>query len=78
ARGARAVAGDRPGLLLGSPAGTMSYTDPHTGRTADWEYATWTSPVHRLAVPATEAIVSWNAHTPSGTWLQVELKGAYS
>ncbi|MCZ9339233.1 peptidase C39 family protein, partial [Streptomyces sp. TRM76130] len=21
---------------------------------------------------------SWNAHTPSGTWLQVELKGAYS
>ncbi|MEU4657005.1 peptidase C39 family protein [Streptomyces sp. NPDC023723] len=78
ARGTRAVAGDRPGVVLGSPAGTTSYTDPHTGRTADWEYATWTSPVHRPAVPSTEAIVSWNARTPGGTWLQVELKGTYS
>ncbi|MGP2438185.1 peptidase C39 family protein [Streptomyces sp. JW3] len=78
ARGTRAVAGGRPGVVLGSPAGTTSYTDPHTGRTADWEYATWTSPVHRLAVPSTEAIVSWNAHTPGGTWLQAELKGTYS
>ncbi|MFK0118173.1 peptidase C39 family protein [Streptomyces sp. NPDC090994] len=78
ARGTRAVAGDRPGLVLGSPAGTVSYTDPHTGRSADWEYATWTSPVHRLAVPATEAVVSWNARTPDGTWLQAELKGTYS
>ncbi|MEU0742755.1 peptidase C39 family protein [Streptomyces sp. NPDC006134] len=78
ARGARAVAGARPGIVLGAPAGTTDYTDPHTGRTAVWEYATWTSPVHRLAVPATEAIVSWNAHTPGGTWIQAELKGTYS
>ena len=27
------------------PAGTTDYTDPHTGTTATWEYATWTSPV---------------------------------
>ncbi|MCT7352393.1 peptidase C39 family protein [Streptomyces sp. 15-116A] len=78
ARGTRAVAGTRPGLVIAKPAGTTDYTDPHTGRTAAWEYATWTSPVHRLAVPATEAIASWNAHTPGGTWLQVELKGTYS
>ncbi|MET7292539.1 peptidase C39 family protein [Streptomyces griseoloalbus] len=78
ADGARAVAGARPGLVIARAAGTTDYTDPHTGRTAAWEYATWTSPVHRLGVPATEAIASWNARTPEGTWLQVELRGTYS
>ncbi|MFI0965493.1 peptidase C39 family protein [Streptomyces sp. NPDC021080] len=78
AAGTRAVQGVRPGLVIAAPAGRTDYTDPHTGRTATWEYATWTSPVHRLSVPATEAIASWNAHTPAGTWLQVELTGTYS
>jgi hypothetical protein len=76
--GTRAQAGKRPGLVIGSPAGTIDYTDPHTGRTAPWGYATWTSPVHRLAVPATEVIPSWNARTPDGTWVQIELRGTYS
>ncbi|MGY4982022.1 peptidase C39 family protein [Streptomyces sp. 900105755] len=78
AKGAGAVAGQRPGLVIGSPAGTTSYTDPHTGTTATWEYATWTGPVHQLAVPATETIASWNADTPAGTWIQIELHGTYS
>ncbi|MEU9054049.1 peptidase C39 family protein [Streptomyces sp. NPDC048384] len=78
ARGTRAVAGARPGIVIAKPAGSTDYTDPHTGRTARWEYATWTSPVHRLTVPATEAIASWNAHTPDGSWLQIELQGTYS
>jgi hypothetical protein len=78
AQGARPVAGARPGVVIGAAAGTADYTDPHTGRTAPWEYATWTSPVHRLAVPSTEVIASWNAHTPAGTWLQVDLRGTYS
>ena len=78
AKGTRAVAGARPGLVIAKPAGTTAYTDPHTGRTARWEYATWTSPVHRLAVPATEAIVSWNARTPAGTWIKAEIKGTYT
>ncbi|MEV5733971.1 peptidase C39 family protein [Streptomyces sp. NPDC052292] len=78
AEGVRAVPGRRPGAEIGTPAGRTDYTDPHTGRTATWEYATWTSPVHRLSVPATEVIASWNAHTPEGTWLQVELRGTYS
>ncbi|SMQ14955.1 Peptidase_C39 like family protein [Streptomyces sp. Ag82_O1-12] len=78
AKGTRAVAGARPGLAIAKPAGTAAYPDPHTGRTATWEYGTWTSPVHRLAVPATEAIVSWNARTPAGTWIQAEIKGTYT
>jgi multisubunit Na+/H+ antiporter MnhC subunit len=72
------VAGSRPGVLIGAPAGTTEYTDPHTGTTATWEYATWTSPVHQLAVPSTEVIASWNARTPAGTWIQIELQGTYS
>ncbi|WP_371658643.1 peptidase C39 family protein [Streptomyces sp. NBC_00280] len=78
AKGTRVVAGTRPGVEIGAPAGKVDYTDPHTGTTASWEYATWTSPVHRLTVPATEVIASWNARTPAGTWLQVELTGTYS
>ncbi|MCX4760559.1 peptidase C39 family protein [Streptomyces sp. NBC_01275] len=78
AQGTRAVAGERPGLALATPLGTVDYTDPHTKTTAAWEYATWTSPVHQLAVPATEAIASWNASTPAGTWIQIELTGSYS
>ncbi|MET9956737.1 peptidase C39 family protein [Streptomyces sp. NPDC006339] len=75
--GTRAVAGHRPGLVIDTPAGRTDHTDPHTGVTSTWEYAVWTSPVHTSTVPATEVIASWNAHTPPGTWLQVELRGAY-
>ncbi|MDH6432780.1 hypothetical protein M2158_001257 [Streptomyces sp. SAI-144] len=78
AKGTRAVAGSRPGVVIGAPAGTTEYTDPHTGTTATWEYATWTSPVHELAVPSTEVIASWNARTPAGSWIQIELEGTYS
>lgn len=78
AEGTRAVPGVRPGLAIRTPKGRTDYKDPHTGTTATWEYARWTSPVHRLAVPSTEVIPSWNARTPAGTWLQVELSGTYS
>ncbi len=64
--------------MIASPAGRSDYTDPHTGTTAAWEYAVWTSPEHRCAVPATEVIASWNARTPAGTWIQTELSGRYA
>ncbi|MEU9999677.1 peptidase C39 family protein [Streptomyces sp. NPDC050848] len=75
--GTRPVAGHRPGLVIGRPAGVTDYSDPHTGTTSTWEYATWTSPVHTSTVPATEVIASWNAATPPGTWIQIELRGTY-
>ncbi|MEU3606970.1 peptidase C39 family protein [Streptomyces sp. NPDC035033] len=78
AEGTRAVAGRRPGLVLETPLGRTDHTDPHTGLTSTWEYARWTSPAHAPAVPATEVVASWNARTPAGTWLQVELSGTYS
>jgi hypothetical protein len=76
--GTRAVPGLRPFLTIGRPAGTTEFTDPHTGTTKTWEYATWTSPVHRVGFGASEVVASWNADTPAGTWLQVELQGTYS
>ncbi|WP_116210681.1 peptidase C39 family protein [Streptomyces olivoreticuli] len=70
--------GHRTGLVIDRAVGTLDYPDPHTGTTATWEYATWTGPVHRLPAPASEVVASWNAHAPAGTWLQVELRGAYT
>ncbi|MCF3142482.1 peptidase C39 family protein [Streptomyces platensis] len=78
ARGTAITHGARPGIRLVHPVGTLDYKDPHTGRTTAWEYAVWTSPAHSLKVPATEAVASWNAHTPPGTWIAVELRGTYS
>ena len=76
--GTRAVGGRRPGLVIGTPDGSMEYRDPHTGRTGTYEYAVWTSPLRRSRVPATEVIASWNADTPPGTWLAVELCAQYA
>jgi hypothetical protein len=76
--GTRAVAGHRPGLVIATPAGRVDHTDPHTGTTSTWEYASWTSPVHTSTVPATEVIASWNAETPPGTWIQIDLRGTYN
>jgi hypothetical protein len=78
AEGVSVVAGTRPGVEIASPAGTVEYTDPHTGTTASWEYARWLSPVHTAATPAGELIASWNAATPAGTFLRVEMLGTYS
>ncbi|MFF5937813.1 peptidase C39 family protein [Streptomyces sp. NPDC012508] len=76
--GTRVVTGRRPGLVIGTPLGVTDYADPHTGTTSTWEYASWTSPVHHSTVPATEVIASWNADTPPGTWIQIELRGTYN
>ncbi|MEI7032050.1 peptidase C39 family protein [Streptomyces pratensis] len=76
--GTRVLPGVRPGLVIDAPAGRTDHTDPHTGRTDAWDYATWTSPVHRSAVPATEVVASWNARTPAGTWIGIELSGTYA
>lgn len=77
-QGTTAVGGPRPGLEIGTATGRTEYADPHTGRKSTWECATWTSPVHRSTVPATEVVASWNAGTPAGTWIRIELRGTYT
>ncbi|WP_245714598.1 hypothetical protein [Micromonospora inyonensis] len=66
------------GLTLGVPAGSTTYRDPHTGIKRTWAYGTWTSPVTPIGFDASEMIASWNATTPAGTWIQVELQGRYT
>ncbi|HEY6596925.1 MAG TPA: C39 family peptidase [Asanoa sp.] len=66
------------GLTIASPVGSRGYTDPHTGVTRTWDYATWTSPVTAVGFDASELVASWNATTPIGTWIQIEMQGAYN
>jgi hypothetical protein len=51
------------------------YKDPHGSGDAPvtYEQATWTSPPVEPGFPATEVVASWNARTPRGTWLEVEV-----
>ncbi|WP_405578997.1 C39 family peptidase [Streptomyces sp. NBC_01190] len=77
-KGTLPVPGRRAGVRIARATGTLDYTDPHTGTTATWESATWTSPVRRVPHPASELIASWNADTPAGTWIQIELLGTYT
>jgi hypothetical protein len=62
-------------VVIATPAGVRSYTDPHTGVTVAYEYATWTSPVISPGFAATQVIPSWTADTPTGCWVQIELAG---
>lgn len=76
--GTGVVPGPRPGVVILRPTARVEYTDPHTRTTAVWETATWTSPEHTPRRPATEIVPSWNARTPPGTWIQVELRSGYT
>jgi len=67
------VSGDA--LVIGAPSGQLTYTDPFKGTTGTYDYAVWTSPRVGLSYPATEAVASWNADTPGGTWVQLEMRG---
>jgi Peptidase_C39 like family len=77
-RGTVALPGARTGVTMLRPAGTTEFTDPHTGTTRIWEYATWTSPARDIGFAATELVASWNAEAPAGTWIQIELQGTYN
>ncbi|MBP2321099.1 hypothetical protein JOF56_001484 [Kibdelosporangium banguiense] len=62
------------GVRIGRPAGTIEHTEPKSG-TRTYEYGTWTSPVYRQGFDATQLVASWNALTPKGTWLRVDMRG---
>ena len=48
------------GQKISMPAGTTSYT--------------WTGASFAPGIPITELVASWNASTPNGSWLQVEMQ----
>ena len=66
------VVGDR--LRMAATTAIRVYTDPHRpGRTRSYEQASWTSPAVTPGFAASELIPSWNARTPEGTWLEVQV-----
>lgn len=66
-------------LALGVPTGTRTYTDPHgNGGARTYDTGTWTSPVVEPGFDLTELVASWNATTPTGTWVEVEARGTSS
>ncbi len=69
-----ALAGDA--LTFGSATGSLPYDDQGFGfPTRTYDSATWTSPVYAPGFGLTELVASWNADTPAGTWVQVEMQG---
>jgi Peptidase_C39 like family len=63
-------------LWFGRAAGTTSYTDPFgDGSARAYEYTRWTSPVVRPGFDLTELVASWDATTPTGTWVEVAMSG---
>src|ERR1044072_4554807 len=65
------------GLRIGRPVGTIEHNEAD-GTTRSYDYSTWTSPTYRQGFDASQLVASWNAKTPAGTWLQVEMRGTTS
>jgi peptidase C39-like protein len=61
-------------LVLGSGLTTVTYADPFGYAPRDYLAGTWTSPWRPAGFPFMELVSSWNADTPAGTWIQVEMR----
>lgn len=73
AQGTAVAGGD---LVFGHPTGLTAYVDPFGDGTArTYEQASWISPEVHAGFGLTELVASWNATTPTGTWIEVALSG---
>ncbi|GAB3489316.1 C39 family peptidase [Flexivirga lutea] len=68
---------DQHGLRIARPSGTRAFADPTvTGAPSTlYDVSTWTSPWRTNGFGLTELISSWNADTPNGTWIEVNVRG---
>ena len=66
---------DRGGGLVLAKSGltTVTYADPFGYAPREYQSGTWTSPWQPSSFGFMELVSSWNADTPAGTWIQVEL-----
>jgi hypothetical protein len=63
-------------LTFEARTGSMPYDDQGFGFPAvTYETAIWTSPVHATKFGLNKFVASWNADTPPGTWVQIEMRG---
>ena len=69
-----ATSGDA--LTFQTATGSLAYDDQGFGFPATtYLSASWTSPVYAPGFGLTQLVTSWNADTPAGTWVQVEMRG---
>ena len=73
--------GESTGVFAGSIYAMLShglttgaYTDPHGYGTTAYDAGTWTGGWRETPFGHTQAVASWIASTPAGTWIQVELR----
>jgi hypothetical protein len=65
-------------VLAGSGLTSTPYADPFgDGVARTYDSGTWTSDVVPLDYPVEQAISSWNAVTPTGTWVETLFRGRY-
>jgi hypothetical protein len=62
-------------LRLGPSLAKGSYVDPY-GRTISDERGIWTSAAVRMPFAFDRLIASWNATTPAGTWIDVQMRAS--
>jgi len=62
-------------LELGAATAKGSYADPY-GRTISDERGIWTSSAVRPPFDFDQLVASWNAATPSGTWIDVQMRAS--
>ncbi len=62
-------------LQLAASTAKGSYVDPY-GRTISDERGTWTSGELRAPFAFDRLIASWNATTPAGTWIDVQMRAS--
>jgi hypothetical protein len=67
---------DRSGGLVLAKSGltAITYSDPFGYPPRDYQAGTWTSPWQPTSFGFMELVSSWNADTPAGTWIQVEMR----
>lgn len=63
------------GITLASSGLTAgSYTDQESGTAISYQSGSWTSPWFATGFPFSELVSSWNAATPPGSWLKVQMQ----
>jgi len=67
--------------LASTGLGSFTYSDPFADYSDDgadgsgaYQSGTWTGPDTNLSFGFNELVASWNATTPNGTWIQVEMQ----
>ena len=63
-------------ITYGSSVGSIDYSDTYGSPARTYSYARWTSPWFNTGINFSELVSSWNAATPPGTWIQMEMQAS--